>query len=161
MKHGKMTVILETALPKLIAGGKNGAKGISLIELYWIWLWLHAGGPPHNRLLAGFHHPSCLWSPETLEILLKTRPSGGPNFFERGSKAWKCKVQTQSGWLSRTLKSVFWMRWEKSACLLASAISLLSFENFVFIKWLFPTHASQKYAIWAQNSPNLPRVVRS
>ena len=33
MKHGKMTVILETALPKLIAGGKNGAKGISLIEL--------------------------------------------------------------------------------------------------------------------------------
>ena len=44
---------------------------------------------------------------------------------------------------------------------LGSEISLLSFMDFVFIKWLRPTHASQKYAIWAQNSPNLPRVVRS
>ena len=47
------------------------------------------------------------------------------------------------------------------AAWLGSAISLLSFENFMFIKWLRPTHASQKIAIWAQNSPNLPSVVRS
>ena len=38
------------------------------------------------------------------------------------------------------------------------AIFLLSF---VFTKWLRLTHASKKYAIRAQNSPNLPRVVRS
>ena len=44
---------------------------------------------------------------------------------------------------------------------IGSAISLLSFEKIVFTKWLHLTHASQNYAIRAQNSPNFPRVVRS
>ena len=52
-------------------------------------------------------------------------------------------------------------REHKLALLLGSAYSLLSFEKFVFTKWLRLTHASQKYAIKAQNSPNLPRGVRS
>ena len=70
---------------------------------------------------------------------------------------------------SRNLSQMFWgalSKWRECAVALkrscvGSEISLLSFVNFVFTKWLRPTHASQKYAIWAQHSPNLPGAVRS
>ena len=79
------------------------------------------------------------------------------------------------GGMNTEWKRLRWLLWKEPSWLLSSsrrgtfrclfwlgsAISLLSFEKFGFTKWLCLTHTSQKYAIRAQNSPNLPRVVRS
>ena len=44
---------------------------------------------------------------------------------------------------------------------LQSAISVISLVNFVFTNKLCPTYASQKYAVCAQNSPNMSQPLRS